>query len=152
MYPASVFPRMKRSIAAAFGSLLLVACGGGSSSGSTSGSSSPSSTPSPTAAAPTQAPGPVLQTLMISGTEFAFNPSSEKLAKPGTYDFKFVNTGTTIHALEITGNGVDAKTGSVSAGSSADLKVTLAAGTYTFFCPIDGHRGLGMEATLTVSA
>jgi uncharacterized cupredoxin-like copper-binding protein len=29
--------------------------------------------------------------------------------------------------------------------------VTLKAGTYKFFCGVDGHRAGGMEGTLTVS-
>ena len=128
--------------------LFVAACGGSSSN--TSGSSSPSQSAA-ASASQSQPAGPVLQTVTMSATEFSFTPSTVKLTKAGTYDFKLVNAGTTTHALEITGNGIDQKTDSVSAGSSADVKVTLKAGTYQFFCPVDGHRGLGMQGTITVT-
>ena len=38
-----------------------------------------------------------------------------------------------------------------SSGGSAELKVTLKPGKYTFYCDIPGHREAGMEGTLTVT-
>lgn len=40
----------------------------------------------------------------------------------------------------------------LNAGQSATLQVpALAAGAYTYYCAVTGHRGLGMEGTLTVA-
>ncbi len=35
-------------------------------------------------------------------------------------------------------------------GGKKSLTLTLAAGTYTFYCSVPGHRQAGMEGTLTV--
>jgi len=57
------------------------------------------------------------------------------------------------HALEVEGNGVEEKTSTISPGSSAKLTVNLSKnGTYEVYCPIDGHRSLGMEAKLVVGS
>ena len=41
------------------------------------------------------------------------------------------------------------KTGAIAPGASATLTVDAAkAGSYTFFCPIPGHRQAGMQGTL----
>jgi uncharacterized cupredoxin-like copper-binding protein len=37
------------------------------------------------------------------------------------------------------------------AGQTKSGKVTLQAGTYTFYCNVPGHRAAGMQGTLTVS-
>ena len=65
--------------------------------------------------------------------------------------FEATNAGTIGHALEVEGNGVEEKTGTISPGSSAKLTVDLSKkGTYEVYCPIDGHRAMGMEAKLVV--
>ncbi len=38
-----------------------------------------------------------------------------------------------------------------AANDSDTATVTLAAGTYTFFCDVPGHRAAGMEGTVTVA-
>jgi uncharacterized cupredoxin-like copper-binding protein len=38
----------------------------------------------------------------------------------------------------------------VSPGSSSSVTAKLKPGTYTFFCPVSGHRAGGMKGTLTV--
>jgi hypothetical protein len=44
-------------------------------------------------------------------------------------------------------------TSDIAPGASATLTVDATkAGHYTFFCPIDGHRQLGMVGTLIVGA
>jgi uncharacterized membrane protein YgcG len=57
-----------------------------------------------------------------------------------------------VHALEVVGPGGEAKTAAIQPGSSAKLKVALnKPGTYTFYCPIDGHRAKGMEGSIVVA-
>ena len=63
---------------------------------------------------------------------------------------KVVNSGETDHALEIEGEGVEAKTEEIEPGKSATLKVKLEAGDYELYCPVDGHAERGMEGRLTV--
>ena len=95
--------------------------------------------------------GAVIKTVSVHETEYKLNPNTISLAKPGTYVFKSVNDGTIAHALAITGNGVNSSISAVNPGSSGTLKVTLPkAGTYEIFCPIDGHKGLGMKGKVTV--
>jgi plastocyanin len=36
-------------------------------------------------------------------------------------------------------------------GGTKTITVTLAAGTYTYYCSVPGHRAAGMQGTLTVS-
>ncbi len=84
-------------------------------------------------------------------TEYKLSPNTISLTKPGTYVFKGVNDGTTAHALAVEGNGLDQEISAINPGSSGTLKVTLPkAGTYDIYCPIDGHKGLGVKGTITV--
>jgi uncharacterized cupredoxin-like copper-binding protein len=91
------------------------------------------------------------QTIQVKETEYKLTPSSFTVSKPGTVTFEVKNAGTMGHALEVEGNGVEEKTSTISAGSSAKLTVDLSKnGTYEVYCPIDGHRAMGMEAKLIV--
>jgi plastocyanin len=62
------------------------------------------------------------------------------------------NAGKIQHDLVVSGPGVTgaAKTPLINAGQSAKLTVTLAAGSYTLYCSVPGHRAAGMVAKLTV--
>jgi uncharacterized cupredoxin-like copper-binding protein len=95
--------------------------------------------------------GTPLKSISISEKEFSLTPSTVSLSKTGTYEFKVTNNGQITHALEVEGNGVEEKTGDIDAGQSATLTVDLSKpGSYEIYCPIDGHKGQGMEGTLTV--
>jgi plastocyanin len=71
-------------------------------------------------------------------------------AKAGKVTIDFTNKSKIPHGVVITGNGVNAKTKVVTGGSSS-ATATLKPGTYTFYCPVPGHRAAGMQGTLTVS-
>jgi len=115
--------------------VLLAGCGGSSNSSS---SSKPSG-------------GNVMHTIQISEKEYSLTPSTLTVSKPGTYAFHVTNKGTTTHALEVEGNGVEERSGDIQAGSNATLNVTLRKnGSYEIYCPIDGHKAEGMKGTLTV--
>ena len=43
----------------------------------------------------------------------------------------------------------DGKT--VNKGGTSRVTVTLKKGTYTFYCPVDGHEAAGMKGKLVVS-
>jgi uncharacterized cupredoxin-like copper-binding protein len=117
--------------------LLLSACGGSSnkSGASSTGSGSP------------------LQTISLTEKEFSITPKAISVSKPGTYRFDVKNNGQITHAFEVEGNGVEQKTGHINPGASATLTVNLSKnGSYAVYCPIDGHRANGMQASLTVGA
>ena len=63
-------------------------------------------------------------------------------AKPGKVTIKFTNPSSVPHAVEIEGNGVEAKTDVVTK-SDASVSADLKPGTYTYFCPVDGPPGGG---------
>jgi uncharacterized cupredoxin-like copper-binding protein len=95
--------------------------------------------------------GGVIMTVTVHETEYKLNPNTISLSKPGTYAFNAVNDGTTAHALEVEGNGVEQKISEIAPGKSSTLKVTLPKkGTYEIYCPVDGHKALGMKGTVTV--
>jgi plastocyanin len=94
--------------------------------------------------------GAVLKKIQVKETEFKMQPAEITLDKPGTYVFKAVNSGDTVHALEVEGEGTEEETEEIEPGQSAELKVKLKAGTYVLYCPVGGHKEEGMEGTLTV--
>jgi uncharacterized cupredoxin-like copper-binding protein len=101
-----------------------------------------------TAAAPSSGGG---QTIQVKEAEYKLTPSSLTVSKPGKVTFEVTNAGQIDHALEVEGNGVEEETSTISPGSSAKLTVDLSKnGTYEVYCPIDGHRAMGMEAKLVV--
>lgn len=78
-------------------------------------------------------------------------PTTEFTASAGEITIEYVNEGEIRHTLVI--EGVDAwDTLTVNSnGDTATGTVELEAGEYTLFCDVPGHRGAGMEGTLTVS-
>jgi plastocyanin len=86
----------------------------------------------------------------ITATDFKFDPSTVELAKSGEMTFTLVNDGQTTHALEIEGQGIEEETDEIDGGATTELTVDLEPGEYEFYCPVDDHREMGMEGTLTV--
>jgi uncharacterized cupredoxin-like copper-binding protein len=62
------------------------------------------------------------------------------------------NDGQTTHSIEVEGpNGEAELEQDLAPGESGELKVDLSEpGTYEFYCPVDDHKGLGMEGEVTV--
>jgi uncharacterized cupredoxin-like copper-binding protein len=54
------------------------------------------------------------------------------------------------HGIGIEGHGVDKDGKIVRAGHTSRVKAKLKKGKYTFYCPVPGHRGLGMKGKLIV--
>jgi plastocyanin len=88
--------------------------------------------------------------IAVSESEFKLTPPTDSV-KAGTTTIKITNNGTITHAFAVqTGTGV-VRTAPIAPRTSATLTVHLAKpGSYTFFCPIDSHRKLGMVGTLSV--
>jgi plastocyanin len=91
------------------------------------------------------------KTIQIKESEFKLAPAKVSISSPGSVTFEATNDGQLDHALEVEGNGVEEETETISPDSSGKLTVDLSkAGTYELYCPIDGHRAKGMEATVVV--
>lgn len=70
----------------------------------------------------------------------------------GVTVFRVTNATVERHSLVIEGPGFEASPPALlESGQTAALTVTLTAGDYTFYCPVDGHRLLGMEQEVTVT-
>jgi uncharacterized cupredoxin-like copper-binding protein len=140
----------KRCLACCACLLLLVALAGCGASGGQAAGGNQAGKASATNGGSAAAARSVVKTIEVKETEYKLNPAKITLNKPGAYVFNAENTGSTTHALEIEGKGVEEETKDLDAGQSAELKVTLKAGKYEIYCPVDGHRQQGMEGTVTV--
>jgi uncharacterized cupredoxin-like copper-binding protein len=99
--------------------------------------------------APTSASG-AAESTQISETDFKLDPS-DVTVKPGEVTFAVSNDGATTHTLEIEGKGVEEELeGDLAPGDEGELTVDLEPGTYEMYCPVDGHRAMGMEGEITV--
>jgi uncharacterized cupredoxin-like copper-binding protein len=83
--------------------------------------------------------------------DFTLTPASVSLPKAGKYTFELHNEGAQTHALEVEGNGVEEKSSEINFGEQTSFTVDLKkAGDYEMYCPVDGHKGLGMTGSITV--
>jgi plastocyanin len=91
------------------------------------------------------------QTISATETEFKIKLSTTTVkAGPVTIDVK--NAGKIQHDLIVNGQGITAGTPRFNGGQTETVKVTLKPGTYDVFCSVPGHKQLGMDAKLTVTA
>jgi len=69
----------------------------------------------------------------------------------GPQVFAVANAGKENHGLVIEGNGSQVKLANeLARGDRSTLSVDLKPGTYTAWCPVDGHKAKGMLTTFTV--
>lgn len=110
----------------------------------------PTATPTPTATpAPTTVPGNNPHSVAVRSTEFRFS-LSQPAVDPGQTKISFDNSrAEDPHALAYRGPST-AEFDRVDPGAVVPYTVTLTSGSYTLFCPLPEHEGLGMKATLTV--
>jgi uncharacterized cupredoxin-like copper-binding protein len=71
-------------------------------------------------------------------------------AKPGKVTIEMGNPSAVDHAVGIKGNGVDVEGNTVGKGGVSTVTANLKAGSYEFYCPVDGHEQAGMKGDLTV--
>ena len=134
---------MERIIAWALAApLLLAACGGGDTQ---------TTEPTPTRAAEEEpAEEPAADVVLVGTASFQFEPS-EVQAAAGTISVALTSEGGP-HTFTLELEQGDETVAQVFVPGETDVgEVELAAGTYTFYCVIPGHREEGMEGTLTVS-
>jgi plastocyanin len=84
-------------------------------------------------------------------SEYHIQLSTSSLV-PGRTSFVAANKGKIAHSLEIDGPGVSDRriVGTIAPGSSKALTVTLQKGRYEIYCPVDGHKQLGMDVHVSV--
>ena len=104
----------------------------------------------PDGASPNEAGTGGGEVVEVALNEFALEPASFSL-EPGSYTIHVVNDGSVVHALEVEGPSGEVETADLEPGDSADLDVDLSEpGEYEIYCPVDDHKGMGMEGTITV--
>jgi plastocyanin len=72
----------------------------------------------------------------------------------GSATFQVHNGGSTAHALEVEGNGIETRTQNIAPDSTVTLTVALSPGHYEIYCPVAGgiHKQHGMVTQLHVDA
>lgn len=68
----------------------------------------------------------------------------------GIVQLRMSNPSPVPHAIAIEGHGISSIGAVVGRNSTSAVTSDLRAGTYTFYCPVPGHRQAGMTGTLTV--
>jgi plastocyanin len=96
--------------------------------------------------------GELNKTIKVQEKEFRIVLPATGVLPPAQYAFDVENVGKTQHNLVIEGGTLTGAvtTPTIQPGKSAKLTVDLGKGTYTLYCSIDGHRKLGMLASLAV--
>jgi uncharacterized cupredoxin-like copper-binding protein len=151
-----IFP--SAALCAAVAAFAVAGCGSDNSSSSSSSNTGSSSAPATdtTAAKPATTPAPSgggassnLQLAADSSGQLKFDKTTLD-AKAGKVTITMDNPAPVPHSIAVEGNGVDKDGKTVGMGGKSTITVSLKAGTYTFYCPVDGHRAAGMKGTLTV--
>ena len=101
-----------------------------------------------TASTTTTTAKPAAATVPVSEKEFKIALASTAF-KAGDITFVAKNDGRIPHDLAI--KGTSDKTKLIQPGGTAELKVTLKAGTYELYCSVPGHEAAGMKLNITVS-
>lgn len=158
----------RRSRVIATGVAVLVLAGAGCGSGGGGGGNAGGGSPQPDGSAQGQADkqrqdsrgGRILRTITIRETSFDLSSPSVRregdalavrVDRPGTYEFRAVNSSDIVHALEVEGHGVHKQTGDIQPGATKTLNVTLPRpGEYMLYCPVANHEQLGMDGTVRV--
>jgi uncharacterized cupredoxin-like copper-binding protein len=144
----AMFRRLSRlAIAPVAVALVLAGCGS-----SNSGSTTATTTTTPSSSTSSGGQGQVLKISADPSGQLRFNTSRLTVKKPGKVTIVMTNpmSAGMDHGVSIEGNGVDADGNIVPAGKTSTVTATLKKGTYTFYCPVPGHKQAGMEGTLTV--
>ena len=107
---------------------------------------SPPQTSMPSTRAASSAATPTVE---VQLTEYEIRMPDSLTAGP--QQFRIANGGKEAHNFVIEGPGVSQKLASdLPRGDTTELAANLPAGTYTVYCPVDGHRGKGMRRTIVV--
>ena len=141
---------MKRALVIVVGmaALLLTGCPGNKPEDA-SQASPPKTTTSTVPATATRPPVSAERSADVQLLEYQIHIADSLPAGP--VHLRIANAGHEEHGFAIEGPGVSTQLGSnLARGDRTELAVTLQPGTYTMWCPVDGHRGKGMQRTITV--
>jgi plastocyanin len=134
------------ALIAAVAVLALAGCGGDNKESTAKSTSTPAATDTPASS------GGGGQTVKLSADPSALKFNTTKLtAKAGKVTLSMANPSGIPHAVAVEGNGVDKDGKTVNKGGTSTVTADLKAGTYEFYCPVDGHKAAGMKGTLTVN-
>jgi uncharacterized cupredoxin-like copper-binding protein len=132
----------------------LAACGSSNDSSSTSSGSDTTPSSSSSGSSSASSGSGTATDLTLSADESSGLSFTKKTltAKAGTVTITMTNPSgdQQPHAIAVEGNGVDKDGETVQPGGTSTVTVKLKPGTYTFYCPVDGHEDAGMKGTLTV--
>ena len=159
--PTRIAPVAALAVAVVVAAVVAIAaagCGGSSKASTSSGTTHMTmrsayggnqATQSSTQAA---GPGQVLKLSADPGGQLRFTKTKLTAAKPGRVTLVMSNPSSAgmEHGIAIDGNGVDRDGPIVAAGKTSQVTADLKQGTYTYYCPVPGHRQAGMTGTLTV--
>jgi plastocyanin len=84
----------------------------------------------------------------VDMVDISFSQKTLEIAAGTDVTFHVVNNGALPHEFAIEGHD-DLASGLLNPGETKDIVVNLAAGTYTYHCPVPGHTEAGMTGTLT---
>jgi plastocyanin len=149
-------PLLTGACAAALG-LALAGCGSSSSTSSTSTAATTPPTvsqPSATTTAPATGGASGATTLSLAADPSGQLQYVQKslTTKAGKVTIDFANQAPVPHDVAVAqGSNQLGVTPVFSGGGTKTLTLTLAKGTYTFYCTVDSHRQAGMTGTLTVN-
>ena len=133
--------------------IVIAVAGCGSSKSSSTTSSKPSKTKS--SSQTTSSSGGSGKSLTLSEKEYSITPSHPTVPS-GTVRITVRNVGHTVHALEVEGagpGGKDVRSSNIQPGSTTTVMVNLKRGkSYEFYCPVDGHKSLGMKGEMKVKS
>ena len=146
--------RLAATALAGIAALALGACGSSSNSSSSSSTPAATTTPATTAAAAAPAAGATSTVKLTADPNGALKFNTDTLtAKAGTVTVEMLNpSGSGLpHGIAVEGNGVDQDGKTVQPGGTSTDTLKLKPGTYSFYCPVPGHKAGGMKGTLTVT-
>jgi plastocyanin len=127
-------------------------CGDDDDDGGGGGSASTQTTKSSGGGGGEATGGGKAQTLKLSadpGGALKFDKSS-LTAKAGKLTIVLDNPSSLPHAVEVEGNGIEEKSGTIGQGETTKVTASVKPGKYEYYCPVDGHKAAGMTGTLTV--
>jgi len=97
-----------------------------------------------------EAMGPAVAHVRVRETDYRLSPPNPAVRPAGVIEFFVLNQGTVTHALAVETPHGTVRSDNLAPAATARLKVDLAPGRYTWYCPIDGHKAKGMSGTIRV--
>ncbi|MDB5194519.1 MAG: Blue (Type 1) copper protein [Parcubacteria group bacterium] len=92
---------------------------------------------------------PTVKSFTVTGSNFAFAPSTMSVNKGDTVKIHFTNSGGN-HDFVI--DEYNVRNSIIAGGQSADVTfVADNSGTFSYYCSVGNHRQMGMQGTLTVN-